>query len=172
MEDNKIWFYIIAAVIYFLTRKKKKKNQPQHQASKPAESSRPQQQKKSVSFEDLLKEITEGRAEETPEPEQVEEYEPESGIEKPKEEKKERIRHFADDESRRIYEESVARAAESRYGHDHKFEPDDDYVSKKMFKGLEVEAESTIADEIREGLQTTDSARKAIIYSEILNKRY
>ncbi|MCP4459919.1 MAG: hypothetical protein GY816_18135 [Cytophagales bacterium] len=175
MEDNKIWFYIIAAVIYFLTRRKKKKNQPQPESSeRPKESNRPQQQKKPVSFEDLLKEITEGRAD-TVEPEVIEEKNSEPVYEEAlKEEptKKERIRHFADDESRRIYEESVARAAEFEPGHDHKFEPDDDYVSKKMFKGLEVETEPTLADEIRESLQTTDSARKAIIYSEILNKKY
>ena len=168
MEDNKIWFYIIAAIIYyFLTRKKKKK--PQQPTTAPTESNRPQQQQKPVSFDDLLKEITEGREPEIPK-EVTLESEP-VFEEKPIEEKKERIRHFADDESRRIYEESIERAAEIDPEHDHKFEPDDDYASKKMFKTEEEEG-PTVADEIREGLQGTDSARKAIIYSEILNRKY
>jgi len=176
MEDNKIWFYIIAAVIYFLTRKKKKKNQPQpNKASRPTEANRPQQQPKPVSFEDLLKDITEGRTEEAPEAEVIEEqsmapvYE-----ERPTEgkTKRESIRHFADEESRRVYEASVARAAEYKSGHDHKFEPDEDYISQKMFKKSEVDSGPTIADEIREGLHTTDNARKAIVYSEILNRKY
>ncbi len=173
MEDNKIWFYIIAAVIYFLTRKKKKKQQQkQPQPEVARESNRPQQQKKPVSFEDLLKEITEGREEELSEPE-VQVIEPEPVIEegKPRKEK-DRVRHFADDESRRIYEESITHAQEFEPGHDHKFEPDDDYASSKLFKEHMVDEGPTIADEIRESLQSTDSARKAIIYSEILNKKY
>lgn len=169
MEDNKIWFYIIAAVIYFLTRKKKKK--PQQQTAAPTEANRPQQTKQPVSFEDLLKEITEGREPEAPQAEVIEEI-PETVYEEEEETRQTGKRHFADDESRRIYEESIARAEEVEPGHDHKFEPDDDYASKKMFKTEDVDKGPTIADEIREGLQGSDSARKAIIYSEILNKKY
>ena len=170
MEDNKIWFYIIAAIIYFFTRRKKKKSQQPTAA--PTESKRPQQDKKPVSFEDLLKEITEGREEEAPQAEVIEKKHESVYEEEIEQERNTGKRHFADAESRRIYEQSIAHAAEVDSAHDHAFEPDDDYVSKKMFKGLEVEEDSTLADEIREGLQGSGNARKAIIYSEILNKKY
>ena len=174
--DEQIWFYIIAAVIYFLTRgKKKKQNQkpaPNQRAQRPTESSRPQQTQRPVSFEDLLKEITEAREEEPAKEIVVEESEPVKVERVLREEKKtRRERHFADDESRRIYEESIARAQEHEPGHDHKFEPDDDYVSRKMFKTGE-KAEPTFADKIRESLQSKEDAKKAIIYSEILSKKY
>lgn len=162
--DDQIWFYIIAAVIYFLTRKKKKKAQPQQPQS--SSESAPSPQQKPISFEELLKEITEGKTQEQsehevvvdqPEPVQVEEIKKEG-----------RSRQFADDESRRIYEDSIKRAEEI----DIPFEADEDYASKKLFKHADIEEEHTIADEIREGLQSTDSARKAIIYSEILNRKF
>lgn len=177
MEDNNIWFYIIAAVIYFLTRKKKKRQQ-QPQASDQSTSTktnRPQQNQKPVLFEDLLKEVTEGRAEGAASQELVEERKQQSvyNEEMPhKELKAEKIRHFADEESRKVYEESIARAQVFESDRGRQFAPNDHYVSKKMFKNADVEDELTLADEIWEGLQDSSNVRKAIVYSEILTKKY
>ena len=81
-------------------------------------------------------------------------------------------RAFADDESRKIYEASIKQAA----GYDIKFQPDEHFKESGLFeKGKQAsgvgEEEYTIADEIRDGF-SSDEARKAIIYSEILNRRY
>lgn len=168
MEDNKIWFYIIAAIIYFLTRRKKKKQQQSQ--PQPTEANRPQQHKKPVSFEDLLKEITEKRVEEVPAPAVEQEDEP--VYKASAEEGEEKIRHFADEESKRVYEKSIALAKSNKSGDDRKFEPNKNYTSKKMFKGEVVDEGAAFAEEIRADLQTTHSARKAIIYSEILNRKY
>jgi hypothetical protein len=167
--DERIWFYIIAGVIYFLAKRKKKK--PEDEAPNPNTSNRPQQSRPPVSFEDLLKEITDQRQ---PEPVPVYEEEEDLPIRKMKTEQ-EAIRnegskrHFADDESLKIYEKSIKQAE----GFDIAYEPDSHYKSESLFKGGEhKKAEPTIADEIREGLQNTATARKAIIYGEILNRKY
>ena len=170
MDDFNFWWYIIAAVIYFLTRSKKKKQQPKRSTSRPGtENQPPKGQPKS--FEELLKEITEGR---TVEEEEVEPTFSQEPVVIREEDREESIRlegekrTFADDESRRVYEESIKMAE----GADIAFEPDDDYRKSTLFKGSkEEEEERTIADEIRDGL-STDEAKKAVIYSEILSRRY
>lgn len=168
--DERIWFYIIAGIIYFLAKKKKKK--PEDQAPTPTSSNRPQQSRPPVSFEDLLKEITEQRQ---PQPVPVyEEEEEDLPVRKMREEQEAFAREgsnrkFADAESAKVYEESIKQAE----GFDIAYEPDSHYSNESLFKGgVKKKAERTIADEIREGLQNTASARKAIIYGEILNRRY
>lgn len=169
MDDFSFWWYIIAAVIYFLTRSKKKKTPP----ARPGTENNPPQTQRPKSFEELLKEITEGPQEvEEPRQEPVV-VKPDPTFEKPKEEKSIRLegerRMFADDESRKIYEESIKMAE----GADLEFKPNEHYRSPRIFKGPESEEEesSTFADEIRDGLNS-DEAKKAIIYAEILNRKY
>lgn len=166
MDDFNFWWYIIAAVIYFLTRGKKKKEQP---SSRPGtENNSPKNQPKS--FEDLLREITEGNQEEEPvikqEPVVIEPRETEEDIRRLEGE-----RHvFADDESRRVYEESIKMAE----GSDIEFAPDENFQEPRLFKGAakeEDEEEWSIADDIRDGLNSSE-AKKAIIYSEILSRKY
>ena len=166
MDDFSFWWYIIAAVIYFLTRGKKKKEQPE---SRPgSENNPPPSQPKS--FEDLLREITEGRSEEQPtikqEPVVIEPKETEEDNRRLEGER----RAFADEESRKVYEESIKMAE----GADLEFAPDESFQEPRLFKGSTSDSEDeewSIADEIRDGLNT-DEAKKAVIYSEILNRRY
>jgi len=168
MDDFNFWWYIIAAVIYFLTRGKKKK---QPTTSRPGTENRPKTQPKS--FEDLLKEITEGREPESETPKPIAEQKP-FIIRDEEEERRKAIesegskRAFADDESKRVYEESIKMAE----GADLEFNPSENYREPRLFKQEEeTEAEPTIADEIRDGLNTSE-AKKAIIYAEILNRKY
>lgn len=166
MDDFSFWWYIIAAVIYFLTRNKKK---PQN--SRPGTENTPPPSQRPKSFEELLREITEGpQAEvEFEEPKQVPVV-----IDEPKTE--EAFKHegerrvFADEESRRIYEESIKMAE----GTDLKFEKDEHFKTPTLFKGLaDADKES---DELATDLVVADfdadEARKAFIYSEIFNRKY
>ncbi len=166
--DEQIWFYIIAAVIYFLTRKKKK---PVDQPSTPDTSSseRPQQ-RKPVSFEDLLKEITEQRQVEEVLKPVDRELERSASLDTTEENIRNegRNRQFADEESLRVYQESVRQAE----GAELEFAPSENFASERLFKGKVESKEPTFADEIREGFGDPDSARKAIIYSEILSRKY
>lgn len=174
---DEIWFYLIAALLYFLTRGKKKKK-PQQQTSKPQSSSkRPQQQKKETSFEDLLREVTEGRMEDEKREkertyEEAAEYEERSPGSSRKTEpdysKEGETRHFSDEESKRVYEESIKQAE----GHEIDYSQSDPYKGGKLLKREPVKKKSALANEIRRDLQNKQSARKAIIYSEILSRRY
>lgn len=172
MEDYKFLWYIVAAVIYFLTRGKKKKQEQ----SRPGTENTPPPQDRPKSFEDLLREITEGPQEETVEsveqlPVEIEEkpYEVEEQRRREQRSSEGSQRAFADDESRRVYEESIKMAE----GADLVFAPDEHFAEPRLFKGSveTLEEEWTIADEIRDGLNTTE-AKKAIIYSEILARKY
>lgn len=168
MEDFSFWWYIIAAVIYFLTRGKKKKEQP---TSRPGTERNPPQTQQPKSFEELLREITEGPREESPEPVRQEPVviKPEP-VKEPETQRLEGERRaFADDESKRVYEESIKMAE----GADIAFEPDEHFKAPRLFKGSEQEDEETtsLADELREGFDM-DEAKKAVIYAEILNRRY
>lgn len=169
MDDFSFWWYIIAAVIYFLTRGKKKKEDP---TSRPgSENNPPPSQPKS--FEDLLREITEGRPSDEPtykqEPvEIIKEDNKEDEIEKRRFEGERRA--FADEESRRVYEESIKMAE----GADIEFERDEHFQQPRVLKGIHrsrEEEEWSIADEIRDGLNSSE-AKKAVIYSEILTRKY
>lgn len=169
MEDFNFWWYIIAAVIYFLTRGRKKK-QPGKPARPGSENNPPSRPK---SFEELLREITEGTsatdpetAEPAQEPELVPKREPEA--QKPKPQERDRSKRvFADDESRRVYEESIKMAE----GADIQFEKGEQYKSDRLFKHEEEEPEQSFAAELMDGFDG-DEAKKAIIYSEIFNRKY
>ncbi|MEQ9468101.1 MAG: hypothetical protein RLN88_11855 [Ekhidna sp.] len=165
MDDFSFWWYIIAAVIYFLTRSKKKQ-QPNTRPG--SENNPPPSQPKS--FEDLLREITEGRSDED---KPVFKQEP-VRIDREEREKEDirlegERRAFADDESRRVYEESIKMAE----GADLVFEPDEAFQEPRLFKAPKADQEDkwTLADEIRDGLNSSE-AKKAVIYSEILSRKY
>ncbi|MEP1032310.1 hypothetical protein [Ekhidna sp.] len=166
MDDFSFWWYIIAAVIYFLTRGKKKKNQPN---SRPgSENNPPTSQPKS--FEDLLKEITEGRPAQEPTIQQEPVIIDTDDSEKENQRFEGDKRFFADDESRRVYEESIKMAE----GADIEFAPDENFQEPRLFKGVQKDSEDeewSIVNEIHDGLNTSE-AKKAIIYSEILSRKY
>ena len=183
MDDYRILWYILAAVIYFLTRGKKKKNAPK----RPGTENNPAPQEPKKSFEELLKEITGESVLEQEEPEVV--VEKKQPVSKPYEETRDEEneeekraaaarrlegekRAFADEESRRVYEESIKRAEGSKID----YEPDENYAEPRLFRDKnkveeEVLEETTFADEIRKGL-TTGDAKKAVIYAEILQRKY
>ncbi|MEM6643400.1 MAG: hypothetical protein AAF616_10505 [Bacteroidota bacterium] len=175
MDDFNFWWYIIAAVIYFITRGKKKKQAKKN--TRPGSTNVPRTQGRPKSFEELLKEITEGRSED------VDQEEPDASPDEPSRERKPEVqvsrsseeairnegrrRSFADDESRRVYEESIKMAE----GADLEFAPDDDYRSKRLFKGKEETEDSSFAAELMDGFDA-DEAKRAVIYSEIFNRKY
>ncbi len=170
MEDFNFWWYIIAAVIYFLTRGKKKKQankQPRPGSeNNPAPSSRPK------TFEELLREITEGSAQEVveepeQEPVEIETKKTPEPIKEKSFRREGRSRAFADDESRRVYEESIKMAE----GADLEFAPDDNFKSNRLFKDRPEEEETSFAAELMDGFDA-DEAKKAVIYAEIFNRKY
>lgn len=176
MDDFGTWLYIIGGILYFIIRQKKKKGKDQPEM--PNSENRPQRSNPTKTFEELLKEITEGgfsEVQEEPNDERVETevLAPEATAPSPKPAYMEegRTRSFADDESKRVYEESIKRAE----GADLEFKPDDDYAKPSLFQKYTDKKTSspknTLASEIRKGLKGS-GAKKAIIYAEILNRKY
>ena len=172
MEDFKIWVYLAFAAIYLISRAMKKK-QPAKRPRSPlqtADDGSPER-KAPASFEELLKEFTEER-----EKQEATQHEVEEPVRKPvgapaRQSVQEEIRlegekrHFADDESRAIFERSILEAE----GADISYERDEHF---KMKRWEREEEENEMASELKEMLRSPHDARKAVILSEILNRRY
>ncbi len=173
MDDIQTWLYVIIGLIYFIVRAvKKKKPIPPSTESQQRTSSQGSatERRKPLTFEELLKEFTEPQGNQANE-EDYEEAE-EIAQEKTKEDfaQEGSTRRFSDEESRKIYEESIKKAE----GFELKYDADEDYHSEKLksiFHDHE-EEEDTIADEVREMFSDPQDAKKAIILGEILNRRY
>ncbi len=175
MDDFQFWLYIIFAVIYFISRGLKKKK-PQSQG--PAPTNRPQQQtrpqKQPVSFEELLKEFTDGKVDDEPQAtvQETAERERQKIQETESEAEKDirlegRNRKFADDESKKIYEDSIKRAEQGL-----SYKREGVFKSKMKRKIEEKETNSAIASDIKTMLNDAEDAKKAVILSEILNRKY
>lgn len=177
MDDFQTILYIVVGIIYFLSRALKKKKPPV-QPSRPAqemEGDAPQSSPpKPLSFEDLLREFTEGK-----QPEEEPAYAPEPiPVERSKspmtyrnEEDDDEIfepaqRRFSDEDSKRIYEASV-RSVETM--------KEEQFADTQYhFKQYEDhrDEETTLGAEVAEMLKDADGARKAVILSEILTRKY
>lgn len=201
MDDIQFWIYLIFAAIYFLTRnlRKRSKQSEQKRPRSPLETEEINERRptsstsgkrtssgsETQSFEDLLREIT-GQSEfpgqKKEEVEEVEEPEPfveafdqyDTAGKREYQEKKENIeegktRRFSDEESRRVYEESVKLAEGSALD----FNADDDFRSSKLktTSGYQ-EPENEFVKEIRRTLQSAEGTKKAVVLSEILNRKY
>ncbi len=173
MDDIQTWIYIIIGIIYFVIRSLKKKA-PDPSEQGPSQSSGPQrsdsERRKPLTFEELLKEFTDPQA--GRESEEVDDDIEEAEPEKTKADfaKEGSVRRFSDEESRRVYEESIKQAE----GFDLEYSTDDDYHTEKLtaIRHDHEEEEETFAGEIKEMLSDPEDARKAIILGEILNRRY
>lgn len=172
MKDISTWIYIAAAVIYFISRSFKKKPEDTP-AERPARTSQPNTSgKKAMTFEELLKEFTEQKDVSQNEPERpvitrsVPEQKPKPVKVKPAFEEG-RTRSFADDESKRVYEESIKRAEQNNL----EFEREGKFKSSIRRKTEAVE-ENNVAGDISAMLRNKDSAKRAVILGEILNRKY
>ena len=180
MDDIQFWIYLLFGAIYFITRmfKKNNKDATPRKAPRPTGTQPSDRPNKPVSFEDLLKEFTEGKSEEEDE---VEEEQPEpvearqilqerrwQEENKPDFSNEGNNRRFSDEDSKRIYEESIKRAEGSKLD----FERDDHFRLKFKDRDEEEEETSDLAGEISGMLQNPEDARKAVILSEILTRKY
>lgn len=156
--------YVVLAVIYFVSRVMKKRKQvPSEQSQEEPE---PSQGRKPVSFEDLLKEF--GVDKEQGEEKEVKET-PLEKFEEIKEDVDEYGSRYSDEEAQSAYEQSVKEAGLLS-------EPEkkeDNRLVFEEFKPYQEEDDTNeVASEILELLEDEDGGKKAIILSEILNRRY
>ncbi len=176
MDDIQTWIYIIIGLIYFIVRSMKKKapeasdqSLPRSGGSQPVDTER----RRPKTFEELLKEFTDpqGSRDEAREIEVIEEED--EPIREPRKEEfieEGKTRRFSDEESRRVYEESIKKAE----GYELEYNTDDKYHTEKLIAipHDHEEENDEVVDEIKEMLEDPRDAKKAIILSEILNRRY
>lgn len=194
--DREVIIYIVFAIIYFVVRMLKKKQQPPDATERDFEQEAGQggqpTSERPVSFEDLLRELTGQKQPQqaSPPPEEPrapgrnqrrafqfpsdgdnyedvhEEWE-DKDVAVLKEGSTTRV--FADEESKRIYEQSISQVKSQEDELGKQLEK-----AKSRFKEFEIQEEETSAvrEEIVEMLQSSEGAKKAIILSEILNRKY
>ncbi len=171
MEDLQIWVYVIFGILYFLSRSLRKKPQePQKQSPLETEGEARPQRRQPASFEELLREITEQRepqAEQKPQArKQEKQVSPKTATKAEDFTKEGSTRHFSDEQSRQVYEQSIKAAEGSKAP----FERDEHFSIK--LKEREKAEQSQFAKDIRDMLSNSKSAKKAIILGEILNRKY
>lgn len=175
MDDIQFWLYLAFALIYFITRGLKKKEPVKPPQQDDQTERQPGRQSKPVTFEELLKEFTEGKQERVeeekiPQPVEARQLVKEREwveAQKPRNFEEGRTRRFADDESRRVYEESIKLAEGSKLD----FERADSFKSKLKRRDADEEGDNVAAD-IKAMLQDHHSAKRAIVLGEILNRKY
>jgi len=169
MDDIQLVLYIIFVIIAILARAFKSNKNKQAPPPPPSNREESPNRKKPMSFEDLLKEFEEssssGQKKVKQEPEPVstyESYEYESEIPD-------------DDEVRSVYEDSLKRAKEFKTIDELVDLEDDRHIGNfKHFGGYseeEVEGHEE-SNEYLQLLQDAEGAKKAIILSEIINRKY
>jgi hypothetical protein len=163
MEDIQLIIYIIFVVVALLSRILKAKKQPPTPTKGSSyEREAPSQPVKS--FEDLLREFTEGP---THRPAPVVAYEEE-------EEEEEEEDYFAsrDAESHRIFQEAILATAPTESTESNVGLSDQDRLVKRFSEFEEEEESSKSLAELKAMLTQPDGARKAMVLAEILQRRY
>ncbi len=182
--DEKIIFYIILGIIYFIYNAVKKKK-PDNEPGPDRPQSRPQTNKpQPVSFEDLLREITEGKEpQKFPESPVNQKTEYRQPLPKPKpayvdydddledEEKSLEKTSFDDDRSNKAYEEAK-KMAFNRPSLEETLKLDQVNTTFGRFKVFEKKEDSGVLFEYVKDLRDPKGFKKALILSEVLNRRH
>ena len=157
MDNLKIWFYVILGVIYLLSRMRKKPSQEPTQVP-DRQPERPQGRMetpvggspKSLTFEELLKEITEAKTQ-VPQP---------SPVQKPKQTKKVK------------QGEPVRKQTFLHPSLEETMKLEDTVVNFGRFKGFEDETERNLLEEYTKDFRDPEGFKKAFVMSEILKRRF
>lgn len=176
--DIQFWVWLIVIVITLIARANKKKPQsfePEHRDYPDSSAG----ETKPISFEDLLREI---QAAKTPKPKPAHippkpviarQYDVEDYDDNLQDETKslERTDYYADD---KIYEtyESAKKAAFSRVSLEETMKVEDTEVKFNQFKEYSKAENKGLAAQYAKELKNPQSFKRALILSEILNKRF
>jgi hypothetical protein len=184
MDDFKIWFYLILGAIYLISRLRKKNG-----SSTPSETYRPEtpaseydnqpaDKPKPLTFDELLREITQAK-----EPQQPT-YQPTSipktdyvDYDDDLKEEGEDLENTGYEEYRRpevpsrVYEEAKA-AAFYRPSLEETLKIQDTVVNFSKFKVFEEDKKRNLLEEYTTDLRDPEGLKKAVVLSEILNRRF
>jgi DNA mismatch repair ATPase MutL len=188
MEDYKWLFYLIVGIIYFIIQSKKKKVQQPPSESKPFETNQPPKtSSKPVTFEDLLREIQQGKAPAPPKPQakpvpkpislsqpqrQSPKYEDYDDNIEPDGKVLEDVGYDYRNQDK-IYEtyENAKKNAFNQPSLEDTMHVEDTVMKYGKFKEFSKEATPSLGSIIAKDLKDKGNIRKAFILSEILNRR-
>lgn len=183
--DFQFWFYLIIAVIYILSRALKK-NEPQGEAAKPrptrqrvpqrnVEASTPSPDRpKTLTFEDLLKEIQESR-----QPKPVFTEPPKAEYVNYDDDIKEEAQDLEDvdydyrkkDNIYQIYEDAKSQAF-SRKSLEETMSIKDTETRFEKFKAFEQSKKKKVMEDYTKTLKDPAGLKRAVVMSEILNRKF
>jgi len=180
MEDYKILIYIVLSILYFLFKGKGKKKKPVTRKKTQSAEQNSQEKRRPKSFEELLSELS-------GENQKKEEFSGRNGGEEILRER-ESIKPLSDQVDERPINQEISReeyenadeTLKELFKKGEKLKSIDELVdiqevstqSNRFKEFNEQEDENHFAREIREGLSNPESAKKAIIYAEIFNRKY
>lgn len=182
--DEKIIFYIVLGIVYFIFNALKKKK-PEDEPGPDRPQSRPKSDKpQPVTFEELLREIKEGKTEKFPES-PVTQSKPEfrQPLPKPKpayidydddleeEEKSLEKTNFDDERSNQAYEEAK-RMAFNRLSLEETMKLEEVNTTYGRFKEFDKKQEATVLSEYIKDLRDPKGFKKALILNEVLNRKH
>ncbi|WP_333821151.1 hypothetical protein [Ohtaekwangia sp.] len=178
MRDFQFWLYIIVGVIYLIGRlRKKQPEQPEAPAGKPEKPVRQFERPtanpipaasapKSLTFEELLREITESK---TPQPEYVD-YDDNLKEEEQDLEDVE-YNYRKQDKIYDVYEEAK-REAFNRPSLEETMKVEDTVVRYEKFKMFEQEQRRDLVQEYLADFKDPEGLKKAVVMSEILQRKF
>lgn len=168
MDNLQVWIYIILGIVYLIGRSRKKAPQP------PGRQNQPQQETtgpKPLTFEELLREITEAKEPLPPVMKPVQEFE-DYDDEVAEEVEPERADYdYRKQETYQTFEQSKYEAF-NRLSYDETMKVEDTKVEFGKFKVFEEEAAPPLAAQVAADFADMDKVKRAFIMSEIFNRRY
>lgn len=170
MDNLKIWIYLIIGLIYLISRfsKKTKEVAPGKNRQNPSMPS--ENVPKPLTFEELLREITEAK-EQPPVLKPATEY-VDYDDEVAEEKEPERPDYdYRKQETYKTFEQSKYEAF-NRLSYEETLKVEDTDVRFGKFKVFEEEKQPSIAAQIADDFSDQDKVRRAFIMSEIFNRKY
>jgi hypothetical protein len=181
--DAQFWIYIIIGVIYLLSRLLKKAEEgageapdaQQPERRRPVQTQQSTEKPRQMTFEELLREITEGKEASKPAPPppnvpQYRNYDDNSGEEA---RSLERV-DFDEAESARVfqkYEEAQALAKERR-SLEESLRLEDTVVDFKRFEAFKRKKKRSVLPDYVKIIRDPESLKQAVVMSEILKRKF
>lgn len=187
MKDFQVWFYVILGIIYVVTRFMKKQEQPPKDLApkrpeKPVQryeqpASKPVPGPKTLTFEELLREITEGKTVEpkpvlvssAPQTKRVDYDDDLSEEEEDLED--EEYDYQKRDQGPNAYEEAKREAFE-RPSLEETMKAGESVGAYGKFKAFQDKEQRNLLEEYLGNFKDTEQLKKAIVMSEVLNRKF
>ena len=177
--DEKILFYIVLGIIYFLFSRLKKKKPSDEPEFDSSEESQPQNGPKTISFEELLREITEAKRpapSSQPTARKIETYKPEPAYvdydDNLEEEVKSLEKSFIDDDrSNKIYEDAK-KLAFNRPSLEDTLKLEKVNTEYGKFKQFATKQSDSLLSEYIKELHDPKGFKRALILNEVINRKH